>query len=211
MDFTALQKNYGDLFQPELIEEIKKVALSKQVKSGEQLIKSGDYIRSMPLILNGIIKIMREDENGDELLLYFLEKGDTCAMTMACCVGNKKSEIKAVAETDVDLLMIPVQKMEEWSSNFKSWRNFVFDSYHHRLMEVLQSIDQIAFSKLDDRLINYLHHKQNIFKSNLIEITHQEIARDLNSSRVVISRLLKKLENKKMIKLNRNSIKIIAM
>ena len=107
--------------------------------------------------------------------------------------------------------MIPVQKMEEWSSKYKSWRNFVFDSYHHRLMEVLQSIDNIAFSKLDDRLIKYLQHKKKLFKSNLIEITHQEIARDLNSSRVVISRLLKKLENQHAIELHRNSIKLLAV
>ncbi len=211
MNLVELQQNYGGQFQPELIEEIDKVAIFKEVKTGEELIKVGDYIRSMPLILTGAIKILREDENGDELLLYFLEKGDTCAMTLACCIGNKKSEIKAVAETDATLLMIPVQKMEEWSSKYKSWRNFVFDSYHHRLMEVLQSIDSIAFSKLDDRLLKYLQHKKKFFKSNLIEITHQEIAQDLNSSRVVISRLLKKLENQNAIELHRNSIKLIAV
>lgn len=208
---SELQQNYGALFQPELIEEINKVAIFKEVKAGEELIKVGDYIRSMPLILTGAIKILREDENGDELLLYFLEKGDTCAMTLACCIGNKKSEIKAIAETNATLLMIPVQKMEEWSSKYKSWRNFVFDSYHHRLMEVLQSIDNIAFSKLDDRLIKYLQHKKKLLNSNFIEITHQEIARDLNSSRVVISRLLKKLENQNAIELHRNSIKLLAM
>ena len=211
MHSVELQQNYGGLFQPELVEEINKVAIFKEVKAGAELIKVGDYIRSMPLILTGAIKILREDENGDELLLYFLEKGDTCAMTLACCIGSKKSEIKAVAETDATLLMIPVQKMEEWSSKYKSWRNFVFDSYHHRLMEVLQSIDNIAFSKLDDRLIKYLQHKKKLFKSNLIEITHQEIARDLNSSRVVISRLLKKLENQHAIELHRNSIKLLAV
>ncbi|HIB37136.1 Crp/Fnr family transcriptional regulator [Mesonia sp.] len=211
MNSVELQQNYGGLFQPELVEEINKVAIFKEVEAGEELIKVGDYIRSMPLILTGAIKILREDENGDELLLYFLEKGDTCAMTLACCIGSKKSEIKAVAETDATLLMIPVQKMEEWSSKYKSWRNFVFDSYHHRLMEVLQSIDNIAFSKLDDRLIKYLQHKKKLFKSNLIEITHQEIARDLNSSRVVISRLLKKLENQHAIELHRNSIKLLAV
>ena len=211
MHSVELQQNYGGLFQPELVEEINKVAIFKEVKAGEELIKVGDYIRSMPLILTGAIKILREDDNGDELSLYFLEKGDTCAMTLACCIGNKKSEIKAVAETDATLLMIPVQKMEEWSSKYKSWRNFVFDSYHHRLMEVLQSIDNIAFSKLDDRLIKYLQHKKKLFKSNLIEITHQEIARDLNSSRVVISRLLKKLENQHAIELHRNSIKLLAV
>ncbi|SHI54539.1 CRP/FNR family transcriptional regulator, anaerobic regulatory protein [Mesonia phycicola] len=208
---SELQQNYGSFFQPELLKEINEIAIQKEVKAGEELIKYNDYIRSMPLILKGSIKILREDENGDELLLYFLEKGDTCAMTLACCLGDKKSEIKAIAEIDSTLLMIPIQKMEEWSSKYKSWRNFVFDSYHHRLMEVLQSIDNIAFSKLDSRLIKYLEHKKEVFNSNYIEITHQDIARDLNSSRVVISRLLKKLENQKKIELYRNAIKLIAV
>ena len=208
---TELQQNYGSFFQPELLEEIKEIAIHKEVKAGEELIKYNDYIRSMPLILKGSIKILREDDNGDELLLYFLEKGDTCAMTLACCLGDKKSEIKAIAEIDSTLLMIPIQKMEEWSSKYKSWRNFVFDSYHHRLMEVLQSIDNIAFSKLDSRLIKYLEHKKEVLNSNYIEITHQDIAKDLNSSRVVISRLLKKLENQKKIELYRNAIKLIAV
>lgn len=208
---SELQQNYGSFFQPELLKEINEIAIQKEVKAGEELIKYNDYIRSMPLILKGSIKILREDENGDELLLYFLEKGDTCAMTLACCLGDKKSEIKAIAEIDSTLLMIPIQKMEEWSSKYKSWRNFVFDSYHHRLMEVLQSIDNIAFSKLDSRLIKYLEHKKEVFNSNYIEITHQDIASDLNSSRVVISRLLKKLENQKKIELYRNAIKLIAV
>ncbi len=205
----ALSEPYSLIFQPELIEEIEEVAVKKEVKTGDVLIKAGDYIRSMPLLLEGAIKISRKDENGYELLLYFLEKGETCAMTLTCCMGHHQSEIEAVAETNSTILMIPVQKMEEWSSKYKSWRNFVFESYHSRLMEVLQAIDSIAFSKLDDRLLKYLENKRKINQNSTINSTHQEIASDLNSSRVVISRLLKKLENSGFLKLQRNSIELL--
>jgi len=204
-------QEFSGLFQPELLEEISKEAIIKKVVAGEELIQKGDYIRSMPLILSGVIKILREDEHGEEILLYFIERGETCAMTLTCCLGINKSEIKAIAETDAALLMIPVQKMEEWASTYKSWRNYVFESYHTRLMEALHAIDGIAFSNLDDRLIDYLREKQKFSPSNELKITHLEIAKDLNSSRVVISRLLKKLENQNKIEIHRNQIKILTV
>ena len=169
----------------------------------------GQYIKTMPLLLEGVIKVLREDDDGDELLLYFLEKGDTCAMTMTCCVGNHKSEIRAVTELDTKLIMIPVGKMEEWTGKYKSWRQFVFDSYHKRLMELLETIDNIAFKKMDERLLKYLKDKVAVTGNSIIKGTHQEIAYELHTSRVVVSRLLKKLENKKIISLNRNSLEVL--
>ena len=160
----------------------------------------------MPLILSGAIKVLRVDDNGDELLLYFLEPGDTCAMTMSCCLGHTKSEIKAVAELDTELLMIPVQKMEEWTATYKSWRNFVFQSYHNRLQELLNTVDTIAFLNMDERLLKYLNEKVKVSGDTTLQTTHQEIAYDLNTSRVVISRLLKKLETMKKIELKRVDI-----
>jgi len=160
-------------------------------------------------MLSGAIKILRQDNQGDELLLYFLERGDTCAMTLSCCMGQHKSEIKAIAETDATLLMIPVQKMEEWTTKFKSWRTFVFNSYHNRLIEAIETIDNIAFLKMDDRLLKYLKNKTKVNNDHVINTTHQEIAYDLHTSRVVISRLLKKLEQSGKVKLNRNNIEII--
>ncbi|TXK74788.1 Crp/Fnr family transcriptional regulator [Mesonia sp. HuA40] len=206
---NTLDGAYQSLFQPELIAEIEDVGVIKEVKAGEELIQVGDYIRSMPLLLDGAIKISRVDEDGYELLLYFLERGETCAMTLSCCVGHKQSEIKAVAELNSTLLMVPVFKMEEWSSKYKSWRNYVFESYHNRLMEVLSAIDNIAFTKLDERLLRYLESKKKINRSVHLEMTHQEIASDLNSSRVVISRLLKKLEYQGYLKINRNSLELL--
>ena len=178
---------------------------------GYKLIEIGDYLRGMPLLISGVIKILREDDDGDELLLYYLEKGDTCSMTMACCMGDTKSEIRAIAETDAKLIMVPIQKMEEWTIKYKSWRNFVFNSYHVRLNELLSTLDSIAFQKMDERLIGYLKEKARVTNDDIIHSTHQDIAYDLHSSRVVISRLLKKLEEMGKIKLHRNFIKILDL
>ena len=206
-----LQTHFGGLFEAPLLQEINQVGTLKEIPAGYKLIDIGDYVRAMPLLISGAIKIMRDDDDGDELLLYFLERGDTCAMTLSCCIGQTKSEIKAIAEMDTKLVMIPIQKMEEWTGKYRSWRNFVFQSYHQRLEELLHTIDGIAFMNMDQRLIKYLKDKVHIQGDSVIRNTHQEIAYELHSSRVVISRLLKKLENLGKIELHRNSIKVISL
>ncbi|WP_348822861.1 Crp/Fnr family transcriptional regulator [Flavobacterium aestuarii] len=204
-----LQKAYGHLFEKELIDEIAQISVLKDFKEGDVLIDFGDYIKKMPLLISGAIKIMREDLDEGEMLLYFLEKGDTCAMTMACCIGDTKSEIRAVAENDGQVIMIPVSKMEEWLGKYKSWRNYVFSSYNNRLKEMLSAIDNLAFMNMDERLFGYLLDKAKINNSNRILSTHQDIAYDLNTSRVVVSRLLKALEKKGKIKLHRAYIELM--
>ena len=204
-----LTQSYGYIFVEALIDEIVKVATYKEFKADDYLIEIGDYIKTMPLLVNGAIKILREDENGDELLLYFLERGDTCAMTLTCCMGQAKSRIRAIAETDGSLLMIPVEKMEDWLTKYKTWRNFVFDSYNVRLMEMLEAIDTLAFMNLDERLYKYLTDKAKVIGNTEIQNTHQEIAYEMHTSRVVISRLLKALEIEGKIKLHRNKIEIL--
>jgi CRP/FNR family transcriptional regulator len=204
-----IKQTYGYVFEDKLIDEIAEASLLRDFKEGDILIDFGDSIRKMPLLISGAIKILREDFDEGELLLYFIEKGDTCAMTMACCLGETKSEIRAVAETKGTVVMIPVNKMEEWLGKYKSWRNFVFNSYNNRLKEMLYAIDNLAFMNMDERLLNYLNEKVKINNSNEINNTHQEIAYDLHTSRVVISRLLKAFENKGRIKLNRSSIIVL--
>lgn len=204
-----LKETYGFVFEDALIEEIAAVSLLKDFKEGDILIDFGDFIKKMPLLINGAIKILREDFDEGELLLYFIEKGDTCAMTMACCMGETKSEIRAVAETNGQVIMIPVQKMEEWLGKYKSWRNYVFNSYNSRMKEMLSAIDSLAFMNMDERLWHYLLEKSKINNSKEISGTHQEIAYDLHTSRVVISRLLKALENAGKIRLHRASIELL--
>lgn len=206
-----LRANYGYLFEDELLKEINEVGIYKDVSEATQLIEIGDYIKSIPLLIGGAIKILREDDDGDELLLYFIEKGDTCAMTLSCCMGNSKSEIRAIAEMDTELIMIPVQKMEIWLGKYKSWRQFVLQSYHDRMSELLHAVDTIAFLKMDERLFKYLKDKAMVNHNDVIHVTHQQIAQDLHTSRVVISRLLKKLANSGKIELHRNNIKILDL
>ncbi|GAA4321459.1 Crp/Fnr family transcriptional regulator [Pontixanthobacter gangjinensis] len=208
---SELQEAYGFLFEKELLEEINKFGSLRTAKAGEKIIEIGDFVKGMPLLLKGAIKILREDSDGDELLLYFIERGDTCAMTLSCCLGETRSEIRAVAETDTSFIMVPISKMEEWTAKYKSWRNFVFESYHSRLSEMLEAIDTIAFLNMDERLMKYLRDKAKINRDENIYSTHQQIAYDMHTSRVVISRLLKKLELEKKISLQRNHIKVIDL
>jgi CRP/FNR family transcriptional regulator len=207
---TLLKNTYGHLLEDKLLEEIAQVAALRDFEEGDILIDFGDYIKKMPLLLQGAIKILREDFDEGELLLYFIEKGDTCAMTMTCCLGETKSEIRAVAETKGQLVMIPVGKMEEWLGKYKSWRNYVFNSYNNRLKEMLTAIDNLAFMNMDERLLHYLTNKSLINKTKHLTTTHQEIAYDLHTSRVVISRLLKALENDGKVHLHRASIELVS-
>ncbi|WP_304145256.1 Crp/Fnr family transcriptional regulator [Mesoflavibacter zeaxanthinifaciens] len=206
-----LKQHYGYLFEDELLQEINSVGTYRDIPEGLKLIEIGDYIKSMPLLISGAIKILREDKEGDELVLYFIEQGDTCAMTLSCCLGDSKSEIRAIAETDARLMMIPVQKMEEWLGKYKSWRQFVLQSYQNRMTELLEAIDTIAFLKMDERLFKYLKDKAMVNHNDVIHVTHQEIASDLHTSRVVVSRLLKALEIDGRIELHRNNIKVIDL
>lgn len=206
-----LKERYGRRFEDALINEIVQVGTYREVPAGFKLMEIGEYVRSIPLLLSGAIKILREDDEGDELLLYYLEPGDTCSMTLTCCMGDSRSEIRAIAETDAKLIMIPVRKMEEWTAKYRSWRNFVFESYHSRLNELLSTVDSIAFKNMDERLVEYLKEKARITNSNSLNNTHQEIAYELHTSRVVISRLLKKLELMGRISLHRNHIELLKL
>jgi len=203
---TGLNLNFGYLFEEELLEEMNKFGILKEVSEGNEIIDIGDYIKFMPLVISGAIKVLREDKEGDELLLYFLEKGDTCAMTLTCSLGHTKSEIRAIAETDATFVMIPIQKMEAWMGKYKSWQRFILQSYNERLKEMLEAVDVIAFHNMDERLLKHLKNKAMVHHNDMVQTTHQEIANDLHTSRVVISRLLKKLENKNEITLHRNYI-----
>ena len=206
----ALVDSYGFILEEELIDEIIADGHVRSISAGEALIEYGQNIKYMPLLIDGAIKVLRQDKDGDELLLYFLEKGDTCTMTMTCCIGRTNSEIRAIAEQDSKIVFIPVEKMAEWTRKYNGWMSFVFESYSNRFNEMLESIDILAFSNMNDRLYKYLKSKVLVNKSTTLDVRHQDIAYDLNSSRVVISRLLKSLENEEKIKIYRNKIEVLV-
>lgn len=201
-----LNDYYSDLFEEELKDEIIKVGHFGTIKTGELLIDIGDDMTHIPLILNGVVKIIRQEKEGDEIVLYFLERGDTCAISFVNCINRKKSIFKGIVEQDIEAVFLPVEHIDNWIQKYKSWRHFIIDSYHFRLIEMVEALDSLAFMKLEDRVLKYLIDKVKISKENILEITHQEIATDLNTSRVVVSRLLKQLESDDKIVMRRNRI-----
>jgi CRP/FNR family transcriptional regulator len=204
-----LQERYGYVFEDALLDEIAEVGDYRQIPADNLIIDIGDSIEFMPLILSGSIKVLSHDDEDRELLLYYLEIGDTCAMTMDCCLSKSKSEIRAITEEHTEIIMVPVQKMMDWLAKFDSWREFVLSSYNTRLREMLQAIDNLAFHNMEERLYKYLEDRAMVLGTPELKITHQKIAMDLNSSRVVVSRLMKKLEDTGKIKHRRNTIEVL--
>lgn len=208
-NLKLLKDAFEFLFSVDLISAITESGILYDVEEGEMLIDLGDSIEHMPLLIDGAIKILREDDEGDELLLYFLERGDTCAMTMSCCMGNSKSKVRAIAERPSKLVMIPVENMSHWILKFDDWRAFVFESYSNRMSELLESIDSLAFMNMHDRVYKYLRERVMVNNDSQLNVTHQEVANDLHTSRVVISRILKSLEKEGRIALHRNRLEVL--
>lgn len=198
-------------FEPDLIETIDKNAIERVFHPGEVIMRTGQFIKSTVLILKGRIKIYREGADGGEFLMYYLGPGEACAISMICAMQARESEIMAKAIEETEVLMIPIHLMDELMSKYKSWYQFVIQTYRNRFDELLMVVDNVAFKNMDERLEFYLKRYVNETNNKMIEISHQDIAYDLNSSREVISRLLKKMEQLGKVKLNRNSIEVIAL
>jgi CRP/FNR family transcriptional regulator len=197
-------------FEPKLISDIEKCSKRKEVKSGDVLLNYGQLILYVPIVIKGTLKIYRTDDKGAELLLYYINAEESCAMTFTCCMEEKASEIKAIVEDDGEILMLPIEKLDYWIQNYPKFRQYSMSTIQLRFEELLKTIDSIAFQKLDVRLIQYLKEKQRIADSSLINLSHEQIAQELATSRVVVSRLLKKLEQNQKILLYRNQIKILG-
>lgn len=205
----TIQEVYKDVLEADLIEEICKRGETITLKEGDVVLDIGQTIRVIPLILSGSLKVLRQDEEGRELLLYYVNTHESCAMTFTCCMQQYPSEIKAVAEEDAELIAVPIRVMDEWLVKYPTWKSFVMRTIHNRFNELLRTIDQIAFQKLDERLVTYLKEKLRVSGSSLINLSHEQIANELATSRVVISRLLKKLEDNKKLLLYRHQIKLL--
>ncbi len=202
-------QSFAYYFDAKTIDNISRTAILKSFSNNDIIIDIGQNLNFVPLLIKGNIKVLREDKNGDELLLYVLESGDTCAMSLTCCMAKSASKIRAIADNDVEVIMIPITEMRNWFHTNESWRNFILQSYQIRFDEMLETIDTLAFMKMDERLFKYLTDKVKLTASTELNITHQDIAEDLHTSRVVISRLLKQLENESKIKLGRNKIEVL--
>jgi CRP/FNR family transcriptional regulator len=208
-DSDDLKKIFSS-FSDELLSELENNATKQSYKAGDIIMRTGQYINNTLLILNGQIKIYRQGENGGEFLMYYLQPGQACAVSMICATKSQTSMIMAKVVEDVDLIMIPLTLMEKWMMKHRSWYEFVLFTYRTRFEEVLEVIDNIAFRAMDERLEFYLKRHADACDCEDLKLSHQEIATELNTSREVISRLLKKMEQRGIVKLHRNHIELLT-
>jgi CRP/FNR family transcriptional regulator len=197
-----------NLFKTLLSDDVSKYAIIKVFDSGETIISEEAFIKSVPIVLDGSIKVMRTDPDGRELLLYYIRPKESCIMSFLGALHNEKSKVKAIAEETTTLLLIPPDKSAEWISKYPEWADFMFKLYHRRFEELLEVINSMAFDKLDQRLERLLKQKEDLHRSKIIQTTHQQLADELGTTREVISRLLKQMENQRIVILGRNKIEL---
>jgi CRP/FNR family transcriptional regulator len=210
-DIKAIIKAHFPSFEPALTEQLAQTGELRHFSAGEMLMKPGQYFRSTMLIIDGLVKVYREDDEGNEFFIYHLQPGQACALSMICAAKHEPSQIMARTAADTTVITIPLEYMDALMSKYKSWYYFVLESYRSRMEEMLLTIDQIAFRNMDERIIFYLKRHQETTHTNNIPISFTQIAQELNSSREVISRLMKKLADKGLVRLHKQYIEIINL
>jgi CRP/FNR family transcriptional regulator len=206
MEKIELIRKTFPFLEKDLIVEIAEVSVLNELDHAQSLLGEGDYIKSFPMVIEGCLRVVRLSEDGNELLLYYLNQGEICAMALTCCMSLQKSNIKMVAEEKSVVLTIPVDMPEKWMSEYRTWKEFMMYSYRKRFDELLDTIDSIAFTKLDERLIRFFEDRFRSTGKTVFNGTHLEIALQLNTSREVITRLLRKLEKNNLVLTDRNSV-----
>ncbi len=205
-----IQQQFPDFERP-LQAQVAQVGEIKEFAAGEVLMKTGQQIRSTMIVINGLIKVFRKDEEGNEFFMYYLQPGQACALSMVCAIKQEKSQIMARTVTDTEVISIPLNYMDQWMASYKTWYYFVVSSYRERFEDMLQTIDHIAFRNMDERLVFYLQQYKNTTGSSILTTSFTEIAQELNSSREVISRLMKKLTEKGLISQHKSHIEILDL
>jgi CRP/FNR family transcriptional regulator len=193
-------------FESGLRSAIAEAGTYREFEQGHELIREDQYIRSFPIVISGLIRVCRTDESGNELLLYYLRQGEVCTVSLVCCMDRTRSRVKAISEQKTSAILIPVELLDSWMSLFQTWKEYVMHSMQKRFDELLNALDSIAFLKMDERLKKFFTDRYQLTGSILFEGSHQDIASSLNSSREVISRLLKQMEKKGLIRLSRGRI-----
>ncbi|MEI8280435.1 MAG: Crp/Fnr family transcriptional regulator [Bacteroidota bacterium] len=191
-----------------LLDEIQKCTRVKTILKDEVLMSPGDTIVFVPIVENGVLRIVRQNNDGKEIFLYHLYPGQTCAMAINCCQSKKQSMVKAIAEDDTEVLLVPVNMVEEWFK-YPQWKEFINSTYGSRFAELMEVIDLIAFSNMDKQVLHYLKERAKAANTKAIYITHQQIADELHTHREAISRLLRTMEEKDIVKLGRNTIELL--
>lgn len=194
---------------PELVEKLYQYGVTKNYHEGDVILDENTSIRSIPIVMRGMLKVIRTEEDGREILLYYIKAGESCIMSFLGGMHNEKSIVKAEVEEDTEILFLPVDKVSLFIKEYPEWLDYIFRLYHKRFEELLDIINAIAFKKVDERLLNLLYKKSEILNSKTIIITHEQLANELGTARVVVSRLLKQLEDAGKLQLGRNKITIL--
>ena len=194
---------------PELVEKLQEHSIRKHFKAGTTILNESAHIGSIPIVVKGSMKVLRTEEDGREILLYYIKTGESCIMSFLGGLHNETSKVKAEVEEDAEILFLHIDKVSLFIKKYPQWLDYIFRLYHKRFEELLEIVNAIAFKKVDERLLNLLHKKSELLKSETILITHEQLANELGTARVVVSRLLKQLEEEKRVKLGRNKITLM--
>jgi CRP/FNR family transcriptional regulator len=194
---------------PELVEKLYKYSIPKQYKAGDVILNENAYIRSIPIVTRGVLKVIRTDEDGREILLYYIRAGESCIMSFLGGLHNETSKVRAEVEEDAEILFLPVDKVSLFIREYPQWLDYIFRLYHKRFEELLEIVNAIAFKKVDERLLSLLKKKAELTQSKIVQITHEQLANELGTARVVVSRLLKQLEDNGVVQLGRNKISLV--
>lgn len=206
---TALKDIAEFRTSPELIEKLKEFGTYKELKAGEVILQENAFIRAIPIVIKGALKVSRMEEDGREILLYYIKAGESCIMSFLGGIHQESSKVKAEVEEDAEIIFIPVEKISYFIKEFPQWLDYIFKLYHKRFEELLDMVNSIAFKKVDERLLDLLKKKEDLVNDKTILITHEQLANELGTARVVVSRLLKQLEEDGVVRLGRNRIDLL--
>ena len=195
---------------PQLVEQLYALSQVKLLNKGDHLLRENAYIKSIPIVMSGSLRIMRVEEDGKEIMLYYIQAGESCIMSFFSGLQEEKSILKAVADEEAEILFLPVEKLKHLMREFPQWTEYMFRLYHKRFQELIEVIDAVAFKKVDERLLSLLQKKASYLQTNKITVTHEQLANELGTARVVVSRLLKQLEDSGVVELGRNSIIMLS-
>ena len=199
----------GENASPKMLEALHACGNSKHFAEGDVILSENAYIRAIPIILSGSIRVMRSDNEGREILLYYIRAGESCIMSFLGGIHHNTSKVKAIAEEDTEILFIPVEKVSMLIKEYPEWLDYIFRLYNKRFEELLEVVNAVAFKKMDERLLNFIQKKCALTNSNTLQITHEQLANELGTARVVVSRLLKQMEDEGLVKLGRNKIVLV--
>jgi CRP/FNR family transcriptional regulator len=198
-----------DIFQSDLVKEIEESGNLKHFSAGEIIVNMDSYIKNIPVVISGSIKVIRTEEDGREILLYYLTPGESCIVSILSGMKNETSKIKAIVEEDAEIMLIPADKAKEWVRKYPDWTEFIFDLYQKRFEELLDVVNSVAFQKIDARLLHLIKQKTQLYNSNEISVTHQQLADELGITREAASRVLKQMEKDHLVILSRNKIELL--